>query len=96
VTLAQLLLNCVLLLEAIPVTLPGVPKGESGFVHDGNFVAVLKDAAFVAANKCVIDKGTVPGKIFDDGDGGSIFVFGEDEAVPIGDCREVKDAVYPN
>ena len=82
-TLAQLLLHSILLVEAIGDSVERVPKNEAGLVEDSNLVALLQLSPLVAANDGVVDKGTVGRQVLEDSDGPAALVLAEEQAVTV-------------
>jgi hypothetical protein len=58
-SLSQLLLDLVLLVESVGGTLKRVPEDEARLFQDGKFVALLQFATLISAYKRVVDECTV-------------------------------------
>lgn len=83
VAFAKLLLNTVVLLEAIRSSRSWVSEDEAGLVENGNLIAVAQLSSLVTSNDSIVDECPIRGEIFEDADAVAAAGFTEDEAVSI-------------
>jgi hypothetical protein len=59
VSLAELLLDAVLLSESMCLAFMRVSEDEAGFIEDRHLITILEFPSFVPSNYCLIHKGAV-------------------------------------
>ena len=95
-TLAQLLLNAVLLAKRGRVAVSRVSEDATRLIDNTDLVSILKLSSLVTADDCIVDEGSIRRKVFEDSYRVASFVLWEEEAVAIGDGGEVENAIWHN
>lgn len=90
---AKLLLQGVLLPKSTGTVTPGVTEGKTSFVNDVDLVCILQLPTLIPTDDGVVDEGAIAGQIFQHGDGISVGMLREDNAVPVRYGWKVDDTV---
>lgn len=92
--LAQLLLDAILLTEAVALGVARITKDEAGLIQDRDLIALAEFAALVAADDGVVDESAVGGEVFEDSDGLTGLVLLEEDAVTVANGGDREDDVW--
>lgn len=91
---AQHIEELILLSELACVPTPRVVEDESGFLQDGNLVAIFELSAFVPADDGVVDKSAIDREIFYNCNKVSSPVFVEYQTMAVGYRGELDPEIY--
>lgn len=94
VTFAQLLQQCVRLVERARLPTLRISEDEAGFVKDSNLILFAEFSPLVSADNSLVDKGAVAGQIFDNGHRVAALVLYEEKTVAVGHDRVINDNIY--